>query len=261
TNFILSKMETEGAAYDDVLREAQELGFAEADPTADVGGFDAQAKLSILINEAFGAEIPEDEIATNGITEVSDVDFKYAKSLNSTIKLLAVAEAKEGKLTAFVSPVLVSNENQLAKVGGATNAISIQSEYLGETTLVGQGAGRFPTANAVVSDILAISNNKIDQPFSKENPSVEKVDDFSSQFYVRFKIKDGTGIVETIGRVCKEQGISIHSISQLPIGDPENLPFILTTEIASQSSVQKMCSKLSKEDFCIEKPFFIPILK
>ncbi len=260
TNFILSKMEKEGAAYDDVLAEAQALGYAEADPTADVGGFDARAKISILAKLAFGVNIPEETIQTKGIENITDIDFSYAHSLNSTIKLLAVAEKQNNEISIFVSPVLVPQENTLAKINGATNAVSFKSDNLQETTLIGQGAGRFPTGNAVASDILAISENKCSAAFAKSSEANVQ-DDLEKNFYIRFQIKDGLGIVQKIGESCAKHNISINSISQLPIGNPDNLPFILTTEKAKASEVKKMCDEISQANFCIAAPFFMPILK
>ncbi len=158
TNFILSKMDTENVDYDEVLKEAQALGFAEADPTADVEGYDIRAKIAILANLAWDTSVDETTISTKGISKITLADFEKAHKNKATIKLLATAEKKGENIKCSVSPVIVPYSEILGQINGATNIVSIQSEFLGETTIVGQGAGRFPTANSVVTDIIQISN-------------------------------------------------------------------------------------------------------
>ncbi len=257
TNFILSKMELENAKYSEALLEAQKLGYAEADPIADVGGFDVRAKIAILIKLAFGLTINEEEIIPIGIERIMDIDFVYASQLNSTIKLLAVAEKrKEKELLIYISPVMISLENNLAKISGATNAVMIESENLQKSILVGEGAGRFPTASAVVFDIINIAQDFCKLAFAKQENYLV-VDDFNSQFYVRFKIYNKVGVLKKIGEAAEKNGISINSILQSPIKG-EILPFVLTTEECSKKAVENMCADIASEKFCIEKPFSIP---
>ena len=261
TNFMLSKMMLDGASYNTVLKEAQDLGFAEADPTADVGGFDARAKLSILSRLAFGIKIAEEKIPTKGIEQISQDDFKYATLLQSSIKLLAVAQKnKDDSISAFVSPVVVPLKNPIGQVNGATNIVEIESEYLQHTHLVGQGAGRFPTANAVVSDILSIEEKEKQISFlPSQNINFSK--NYESSFFVRFKIQDGLGIIRRISEVCENNNISIDSILQLPITNPKDLTFVLTTDKTSYSQVKKMVETIEEMDFVLEKPFYIPLFK
>lgn len=259
TNFILSKMENEDANYADVLKEAQDLGFAEADPTADVEGFDARSKIAILTKLAFGVTVDEETIFTQGITRITDSDFAYAKQLNGTIKILTIAEKTENDYSIYVSPMIVPKTNALAKISGATNAISIQSEFLKETVLVGQGAGRFPTANAVVSDILSIAQ-EIKTPAFPKTESLEKNDNIKCNFYIRFRIKDGLGIIRKIAEFCEKSKVSIDSILQLPIENPNNFPFVLTTNKTNLKAIEQICKLIEKEDFCLEKPLFMPIM-
>ena len=158
TNFILSKMDAKGAAYDDVLKEAQDLGFAESDPTADVEGHDVRSKIAVLSKLAFGVNVPEDKVLTSGISKVTADDFEYAKMLKSVVKLLGVAKViGEKKLSIFVSPVMVPATDVISTINGATNIIEIRSKSMQNTSIVGQGAGRFPTANSVVSDVINIA--------------------------------------------------------------------------------------------------------
>ena len=169
TNFMLSKMEAEGADYDVVLKEAQDLGFAEAVPTADVGGFDAQAKLAIMIKLAYGMTVDPAAIPTTGITEVSSDDFAYCAKLNSTVKLCGWARmAEDGKVSCFVSPVVVPKSNTVATTSGATNIVQCISKNNQVSCMVGPGAGRYPTANSVVTDIMALATGFCPPPFRKE---------------------------------------------------------------------------------------------
>jgi len=259
TNFILSKMEEEGLSYQEVLKEAQELGYAEADPVADVGGFDARAKLAILMKLSFGLTIDEKLIYTQGMERITDVDFTYAKEFGSTIKLIAFAESNSLGVMAYVSPVLLSNKNQLSKINGVTNAIMINSEFLEESVFIGKGAGRFPTANSIVSDILSIKKGLKNKAFPMSSKVVFE-EGLSSQFYIRFQIKDGIGIIRRVGELCEKYGVSVHSISQLPIGNHKDLPFILTTEKTTRAAVEYLANDIKKLDFCNEKPFFMPII-
>ena len=157
TNFILSSMAAGGKSYTQALDEASALGYAEADPTLDVGGFDARSKLRILMKLAFGLDVNEEEIPCRGITAVTSTDFEYAKLLDGTVKLLGIAKiVGEDRISAFVSPVFVPETSTLAGVNGATNAVQVSSSSLQSSVFVGQGAGRFPTANSCVTDILDI---------------------------------------------------------------------------------------------------------
>ena len=262
TNFILSKMEKENADFSAVLKEAQKLGFAEADPTADVDGFDARAKILILaaLSQNFFAD--EKKISCRGISRVQKIDFEYAKFLHSTIKLLAVAQKNKNKISIFVSPAVVNFKNEIAKIGGATNAIEINSQNLQKSFLAGPGAGRRPTANSVVADIFRIAKN-LNSPAGKifsANKNLQFEPDFSAKFFVRFFVRDQFGIIKKVGEICEKNRISIDSILQLPHENSQKLPFVLTTEIANFSQIEKMTAEISAEKFCCEPPFFLPIL-
>lgn len=257
TNFILSKMESESADYAEVLKEAQQLGYAEADPTADVEGHDARAKLAILSNLAWGIDLRPDDFFTQGISSIAPCDFDYAKYLKANIKLLAIAEKKHGKISPYVSPVLVPYKNPVSQINGATNVVEITSEFLQKTTLVGEGAGRFPTANSVVADMLRSSSG---QHFCFEkNNSARICTETSGKFYVRILMRDGLGIVKTVGTTCEANGVSIDSILQLPI-EGDEFPFVITTNETHLSAVQKVVEQISQEDFCRETPIILPIL-
>ena len=260
TNFMLSKMDREGVAYADVLKEAQDLGFAEANPSADVDGYDVQSKIAILAKLAFGGTILPEQVPTTGITRLTQADFEYAKMMNSTIKLLGVAQ-RQDKVSVYVSPVMVPQDNVMSNVNGATNIVSILSSNLESSAYVGQGAGRYPTANSVLSDVLQLARGLCPvSPFPPENP-VKLESDFSARFYVRIKICDGVGIIRVIGGLAEEAGVSICAILQAPITDPSNVDFVVTTDQTKLSQVQKMCQNISKEKFVLEDPLHFPILE
>lgn len=262
TNFMLCKMETTGCSYTDVLKEAQELGYAEADPTLDVGGQDARSKLKILIKLAFGMDIEEDAIPCAGITQISSTDFDYAKLEGGTIKLLGISKLDAGdKLSCFVSPAFVPSSATLASVSGATNAIEIKSDNLGSTLLVGQGAGRYPTANSCVSDIMraAVGSCPGERAFLRtiSPPQYSFEPDYRSKFYLRCNYKDQLGITRTLGEQCDNNGVSIFSMMQLPGVDS----FVVFTEEVQLSAIKRVAAALAKEEWCLGEPFIMPVLE
>ena len=262
TNFILSKMEKEKADYASTLKEAQDLGYAEADPTADTEGLDARAKIIILTKLLWGIFVPENNIFTQGISSVSSVDFQYAKMLEGTIKLLAISEKIDDKYSVFVTPALVPFSNSISQISGATNVIEIESEFLQKSFLVGPGAGRFPTANSIVADIFDIAKNPENTNNFLQTQIASSIiqKDFQKNFYIRINIKDGLGIIKKVGEICEKNQVSIDSVLQLPIKNTQNLPFVITTDQAKLSQIKNIVDDIEKEDFCLKRPFFIPIL-
>lgn len=196
TNFMLSNMEDSGADYHDVLKEAQRLGFAEADPTADVEGHDVQAKIALLAKLSFGKDIPVETIPTKGISSISKVDFEYARSMKSTIKLLGTASLNADRSVAvYVSPAIVPFSSPLSTAKGPGNMVLVESQNLSRSSFAGPGAGRFPTANSVVNDLLRIAKMKSAEAFPLQNESLVINNDFEASFYVRIKCSDGLGII------------------------------------------------------------------
>ncbi len=259
TNFIISKMESEGADYHDVLKEAQALGYAEADPRADVDGYDARSKLSLLMQLLFGVN-PNTQIPTVGIGKLSGVDFEYATMLGATIRCLATATREGGKVAAFVSPCIVASGGRFASVTGATNALSIDSKALQNTFLVGQGAGRFPTAGSVLADMVRITKGT-GYDITTDVPKPASFNqDYTGSFYIRIMMEDQLGIVEKVGAVAKQQKISIDSILQLPITGTSKVPFVVTTDQCRLSQVESMLIELKKQKFVIGTPLLLPII-
>lgn len=258
TNWMLTKMEAEGVSYTDCLTEASALGYAEADPTLDVGGFDARSKLAIMIRLAFGVDVNEDDISCKGITNIKQVDFEYAKQqLGGTIKLLGVAEMSgEGhELTAYVTPAFVPDGNTLAVIDDAINAVEIKSENLQSSLLVGRGAGRFPTANSCVSDIVGCARKGLPEAFAKKTTDVTFKNDFSSQFYLRIQYRNEVGIVGDLGKICAKNDVSIYSLLQKPESDY----FVLITEYGPRSNIKKVAAEVEGASWCVGDTFLMPV--
>lgn len=242
TNFILSKMADEGLEYADVLKEAQRLGYAEADPTADVEGFDSMYKLSILSSLAFRTKVPISKIYREGISKVSKEDISYGKKFGYELKLLAIAKRNaEGKIEARVHPAFIPASHPLASVKGSFNAVHIVGDNVGDIMLYGRGAGDLPTGSAIVSDIVFAAKQAKPQyaPFK----NTEKVSDsgFSSNFYcnyyLRMKVKDEEGVLAKIAGVFGKNHVSINTMIQE--SDGENAKIIFLIHKTGEKNVKK----------------------
>ena len=262
---MLGKMEA-GTDYDDVLKEAQALGYAEADPTADVEGHDVRAKIAIMAKLAFGTTVPVDSIPCKGITQITSVDFEYAKLLGCTIKLVGTAgrlsdfSEHDGALSVSVAPKVVPLTHLLASARGAGNAVAVKSANLGITSYTGPGAGRFPTANSIVADICRVASGlAVDQPFPLES-KLEIDNDYTSAFYIRVSFQDELGIIRRIGELAELSGVSICSVLQNPIKDRMMADFVVTTEECKVSQVEALCKQIGKESFAHREPLFMPML-
>ncbi|MGH7870679.1 MAG: homoserine dehydrogenase [Candidatus Binatia bacterium] len=288
-NYILSQMEKSGKPYAEALREAQEKGYAETNPTADVSGSDAEAKLLLLSLVGFGLEIQPGKIWRKGIEDIQAVDFRYAKRIgNSTIKQLAVARRRGRSVQVFVSPALVSGESFLGSVDGAMNAVCFagksSSAGRGERdcdyVLVGPGAGGGPTAVAVLGDVseLARGERKYSGAPSLIAPgtlTLQPEDDIDVPFYVRFVVKDHAGIVGDIGQAFGRIGVNISEIWQLRHVDDELrglmqsqkvkqktkqvLPFVMTLERATLKQMRKALDSVCNRDYIVIEPVWFPI--
>lgn len=261
TNFMLTAMDRDGSSYEEALAEASKLGYAEADPTLDVSGFDARSKIKILMRLAYGIDVDEKDIPCRGIQELSATDYDYAKSLGGTIKLLGVAEKVGDKVSAFVSPCYVSSTDSLSSVSDATNAVEISSKNLERTTYIGQGAGRFPTANSCVNDIASIAKgDKTALPF---NPSSDckYVQQYESVFYLRLKYTDALGITRQCGEVCEKYGVNIHSLLQNPRTTKSDDTFVIVTEMVTNTNLKKVVAELEGLEWCKGPAFWMPVLR
>ncbi|MCH2507768.1 MAG: homoserine dehydrogenase [Dehalococcoidia bacterium] len=220
TNYILTKMTNEQLEFTDVLKDAQELGYAESDPTNDVQGIDAAYKLAILTNLAFGSNITDREVYREGITRLTSNDFKYAKELGYTIKLLAISKLADNKLEVRVHPSFIQIDESLAKIDGVLNAVEINGDLAGRVLFQGSGAGSLPTASSVVSNILAVCNrissdhmdNVLD--LGKNGFEVKPINDVITKYYIRVKVTDKPGVMGQIATILGKLGISIASLIQ-----------------------------------------------
>ena len=262
TNFMLTAMDRDKKSYDEALSEASALGYAEADPTLDVGGFDARSKLKILMRLAYGIDVDEDEISCRGITELTKIDFEYAKTLGGTIKLLGVAQKDgAGQVSAYVSPCYVTDTDPLSAVNGATNAIEVRSDNLLSSIYIGQGAGRYPTANSCINDIVALAKGDTSPlPF---NPSsdVTFANNYESVFFLRLNYRDQVGITRQVGEICEKHGVSIHSILQNPVAKSQESAFAIVTEKVEYAAILKVMADIEALNWCKGKPFYMPVLR
>jgi homoserine dehydrogenase len=256
-NFILSKME-EGAEYATVLAEAQAKGYAEADPTEDVGGFDARAKLAILMRLALRVEVDPDEIVPRPITAVSAVDFSYARDLGCTIRQIARAEQTLGQVAATVGPMLVDQHSPLAWSRGTENMVIVSGHYAGDVVFSGHGAGGHPTAVAVVSDLLALAHGsrRVELPAAPAQVSAE----FEVPHYIRFLVDDRPGIVAEITGALARERINIRAIVQKP-GYPQHaLPFVVTVEPCKSSALKRALASIRSMDCLLVEPLDLQML-
>ena len=253
TNFILTKMAHEGADFNDVLSEAQSLGYAEADPTADVDGFDAMYKISVLARLAYHTEVPVDVIHREGIREVHAKDFRYASELGYTIKLLAVAQANsESGLLARVHPALIPLDVPMASVNGVLNAVEVEGDLVGPLWFQGPGAGPNPTASAVMGDILRIARGAPENGSSSSESepfSITSMDDHVCQYYIRLTAWDRPGVLANVARVLGDADISINSVLQKDT-DIENghADLVIMTHPAREANMQSAVSSIKELD-------------
>jgi homoserine dehydrogenase len=256
-NFILSKMEA-GEDYAPVLADAQAKGYAEADPTEDVGGFDARSKLAILMRLAMQAEVNPEEITPKAITQISAIDFSYARELGCTIRQIARAEAKNGGVAAAVGPMLVSKSSPLAWSRGTENMVVFTGRYGGDVVFSGHGAGGHPTAVAVVSDLLALAQDSRRVLLPALPVSIEQ--EIEAPHYIRFTVDDRPGIVAEITAALAKEKINIRAIVQRA-GYPEHaLPFVVTVEPCTHSNLQRALTAINAMECHVEPPLDLQIL-
>jgi homoserine dehydrogenase len=264
-NFILTKMESTGASFETALKEAQELGFAEADPTNDVEGYDARAKLVILTQAGLRVRVQSEQIPCWPISAVEAVDFAYARELDCTIRQISLAkkETEDGlSVRAFVRPALVPASSLVAHVEGSKNLVMATGQYAGQMVFSGFGAGGDPTAVAVVSDLYSIARTGATPP--RNVPVVETPKDVSGEFtapyYLRFVVKDRPGIIAAIATVLSRYGIGIDAVLQRP-GYPDSaLPFIITLGTCRSNQIGCALQEINRLDFHVEPVLCMPIL-
>ena len=265
-NFILNRMESAALSFDEALAEAQQQGFAEADPTADVDGFDAQAKLAILAAVGLQWPVRQADVRCGSIRPIEPVDFTYARRLDCTIRQVSWAERTRGPssdLHASVQPALVPLSSPLARVEGSQNIVITHGEYGGQTAFQGLGAGGDPTAVAVVSDLLSITRTglKFVGPWAWLGRGYQGVNpDFTAPHYLRFTIDDRPGIIASLATILARHRINIDAVVQLPGFPQSRLPFVMTLEACRVSELEPALQEIRALPFHVQPPVTVPIL-
>jgi homoserine dehydrogenase len=246
-NFILSQMTQRGWSYEQALKEAQAQGFAEADPTMDVSGRDTLQKLAVLASLAFNVRVEESDIHLEGIDTLNAADIKYADELGYVVKLLAIAERQDGEAISLrVHPTLVHKDDQLAQVSGSFNAISFYGHALGHALFYGRGAGRMPTASAVVADLVGVGLGTTAATFKSlrvfpdqtARATVLPFERLHSRYYLRLTAKDQPGVLAQVTKVLGDQKISIASFVQHEVAEGDSVPLVLTTHRAQEGAMR-----------------------
>jgi homoserine dehydrogenase len=264
-NYMLTKMSDEGVAYDKILKEAQELGYAEADPSFDVGGYDAAHKLLILASIAYGIDAKPEEILIEGIEEISQEDISFAKEFGYVIKLLGIAKKDENEVELRVHACLIPKDEMIAKIDGVMNGISVVGDKVGETLYYGAGAGGDATASAVVANIIDIARGGKTSPmlgFDKPlegKLTLKATQDINSKYYLRINVSDRTGVLAKITKIFEDNNISVETMLQRPASlNSANL--LISTHIALEKDIQSMMRELEELDFVNMKPVMIRIV-
>jgi homoserine dehydrogenase len=257
TNYILTQMAATGASYTDALREAQEMGYAEADPTEDVTGKDAAAKMAILARLAFGASVGLDQVSYEGIERITADDIAYASELGLSLKLIGSAERIDGGVAVHVHPAFLYADHPLASVNGAFNAVTIESPAITEITLSGPGAGGVQTASAVLGDVISA----MIPPPSLPPPAVELpiVTDVEFSFYLHLEVADRPGVLAQVAEILGLQGVSIRSVVQKGLGEEARLVMVMHPVL--ESKFRAAVELLSRLDFVREPPRVIRVIE
>jgi homoserine dehydrogenase len=260
-------MEKRGIPLDELVAESQRLGYAEADPSADIDGFDARSKLVLLAALAFGERITPSDIFVEGIRRITPLDFQYAKTLQHTIRLVCGARKTADGLILFVRPVLLPSSTILASVQGPYNAVWVKGEFGEDTFYYGWGAGH-PTGVAVVSDLMRVAREirsgspERVSPFAHERLGEYQPVSVNRQkraYYLRFRVQDRPGIIAKLAGILAAKKISLEAVLQEPSTTKQDLPFVITVEETSEQSIRDAVAEMSQLDFMTEAPLALPM--
>jgi homoserine dehydrogenase len=250
TNYILTKMDESGTAFDDALKQAQALGFAEADPTADVEAIDAASKAAILAGLAFHSRVSDTDVYREGITKITATDVKVAKAMDMVIKLLAIAElTPEGEISVRVHPALISRTHPLASVRESFNAVFVEAKSAGQLMFYGKGAGGEPTASAILGDLVAVARHKVSGGIGPKESDyadlkIAKIGQTKTRYLIRLNVADKPGVLESVAHVFASHGVSIQTVRQTGAGDKAEL--IVMTHSSTESALSETVKDLSK---------------
>ena len=263
-NYMLDKMINEGIDYDVILKESQELGYAESDPTFDVGGFDAAHKLLILASIAYGIDAKPEDILIQGIQNISSEDILFAKEFDYALKLLGIAKTRDNKVELRVHPVLIPNSQMIAKVGGVMNAISVVGDKVGETLYYGAGAGGDATASAVVANLIDIARKGKGSPMLGFNKPLEdglklaSKDDIQTKYYLRLNVLDKAGVLANVSKILGDNNISIKNMVQKSY-DENSANLLLSTHICNEKDINNALKVLENNNILLQEPAMIRI--
>ncbi len=263
SNYILTQMSEYGRDFSEVLKEAQNLGYAEADPTFDIGGFDAAHKLLILASIAYGIDCKPEDILIEGIENINLDDIEFAKEYGYKLKLLAIAKKVDSGVELRVHPTYIPQNEMIAKVDGVMNGISVVGNYVGETMYYGAGAGGDATASAVISDLVEIARDGKVSPMlgfqnrPKELITLSQKENIISKYYIRISVEDRAGVLAGIAKILGELNISIETLYQRNSKDKATL--LLSTHLSQELSIQKALNEIEKLSYVKDKPFMIRI--
>ena len=252
TNYILTKMDEEGRAFNDVLKEAQGLGYAEADPTADIEGFDAASKAAIIAGLAFHSRVSVDDVCREGISAITAEDVAVAKTMNHVIKLLAIAElTSDDRISVRVHPTLIPRSHPLAAVRDAYNAVFVEAKSAGQLMFYGRGAGGAPTASAVLGDLVAVARHRVSNSVGPRESdyadrAIAPIGDTKTQFLIRLNVADKPGVLAAIAQVFAKEGVSIQTVRQSGRGNDAEL--IVVSHGATESALSATVKALSSMD-------------
>ena len=263
-NYILTTMRETGRDFNDVLNDAQKLGYAEADPSFDIDGIDAAHKLAILTSIAFQTRINFDSVHTEGIRFITPIDLELSAELGFSIKLLGIAENKPEGIQQRVRPCLVPINSPIAQVEGVFNAVAAEGDGIGLSLSFGRGAGAGPTASAVIADILDIASDRRTPSFGVNdsdlvNRSSMKVDSLQGSYYLRLKVVDRPGVLADLTAIFRDKNVSVEAMLQRGRDPEELVPVVLTTHEASESSILSSIKEFQKLDSVAESPKILPI--
>ena len=250
TNYILTKMDESGTAFDDALKQAQQLGFAEADPTADVEAIDAASKAAILAGLAFHSRVSDSDVYREGITKITANDVKVAKAMDMVIKLLAIAElTPEGEISVRVHPALISRTHPLASVRESFNAVFVEAKSAGQLMFYGKGAGGEPTASAILGDLVAVARHKVSGGIGPKESDyadlkIAKIGQTKTRYLIRLNVADKPGVLESVAHVFASHGVSIQTVRQTGAGDKAEL--IVMSHSSTESALSETVKDLSK---------------
>lgn len=269
-NYILSKITADGSSFEEALAEAKARGYAEADPTLDVEGFDTAHKLAIMTAIAYGMKVDLDDIYVEGITRITPLDIQYAAQFGYKIKLLAIGKNRGDAVESRVHPTMIPSGNLMSNVNGSLNAVMITGDAAGEIVLNGRGAGMMPTASAVVSDVVDIARNILFGkpariPLFSYLPEhirtlpVLPMDEIETQYYFRFKVLDQPGVLATIAGILGHCGISLKSVHQKGRETHEPVPIVMFTHRAREANVKRAMAEIEALTVVADRPMVIRI--